>query len=174
MCPCGFLSKNPTATWEFLEDLAEKTMQWETPHDDSMSSRFTNGRLHSVSDVNHLESKIAVLENMLKGLTPQMSQLSQTSTMSCSQCQALDHSLTACPYFAHQLATEQGKQVWPFRNLRMSPSPHITTQGGGITLTFSGIVDQMLWFLILNLGCFLKTTPTPSFIPQTPFRDWIF
>jgi len=29
--------------------------------------------LHSVSDVSHLESKIAVLESMLKGLSPQMS-----------------------------------------------------------------------------------------------------
>ena len=27
MCQGGFLSKNPTAAWEFLEDLAEKTMQ---------------------------------------------------------------------------------------------------------------------------------------------------
>jgi len=26
-CPGGFLSKNPTATWEFLQDLDEKTMQ---------------------------------------------------------------------------------------------------------------------------------------------------
>ena len=29
--------------------------------------------------------------------------------MSCSHCQALDHSLSACPYFAHQLTTEQGQ-----------------------------------------------------------------
>jgi len=32
--------------------------------------------LHSVSDAIHLESKIAVLDNMLKGLSPQMIQLS--------------------------------------------------------------------------------------------------
>jgi len=32
--------------------------------------------LHSVSDVSHLESKIAILEIMLKGLSPYMSQLS--------------------------------------------------------------------------------------------------
>jgi len=64
--------------------------------------------LHFVSDVSHLESKIAIfLENMLRGLSPQMSQLSQTSTVSCSHYQALDHSLSAYPYFAHQLATEQ-------------------------------------------------------------------
>jgi len=62
--------------------------------------------MHSVFDLSHLESKITVLENMLKGLSPQMSQLSQTSTVSCSHYQTLNHSLSACPYFAHQLATE--------------------------------------------------------------------
>jgi len=60
--------------------------------------------LHSIYDVSHLESKIAVLENMLKGLSPL---ISQTSMVSCSHCQVLDNSLSACPYFAHQLATGQ-------------------------------------------------------------------
>jgi len=73
MCPGSFLSKNATAAWEFLEDLAEKTMQSKTTCDDSMSSRILRGRLHAVSDVSYLKSKIADLENMLKGLSPQMS-----------------------------------------------------------------------------------------------------
>jgi len=41
-------------------------MQWETTRDDSLSSRFARSGLH-FSDVSHLESKITVLENMLKG-----------------------------------------------------------------------------------------------------------
>jgi len=82
MCQGGFLSKSATDAWEFLEDLAEKTMQWETARDDSLSSRIVRGGLHSVSDVSHLESKVAALENMLKGLTPQMTQLPQTSSVS--------------------------------------------------------------------------------------------
>jgi len=73
MCQGRFLSKNPTAAWEFLEDLAKKTIQWETACDGSLSSRFARDGLHSFSDVSHLESKIAVLENMLKGLSPQVS-----------------------------------------------------------------------------------------------------
>jgi len=73
MCQSGFLSKNPTFAWEFLKDLAEKTIQWETTRNDSLSSRFARGGFHSVSDVSHLESKIAALKNMLKGLSPQMS-----------------------------------------------------------------------------------------------------
>ena len=104
MCQGGFLSKSTTNAWEFLEDLAEKTMQWETAWDDSLSSRIARGGLHSVSNVSRLEYKVATLENMLKGLTSQMTHLSQTSTASCSYCQALDHSLSACPYFTHQLA----------------------------------------------------------------------
>jgi len=71
-------------------------MQWKTARDDSLGSRIVRGGLHSVYDVSHLESKVAALENMLKGLTPQMT-LSQTSSVSCSHCQALDHSLSACP-----------------------------------------------------------------------------
>ena len=51
-------------------------MQWKTARDDSLSSRIVRGGLHLVSDVSHLESKVAALENMLKGLTPQMTQLS--------------------------------------------------------------------------------------------------
>ena len=65
------------------------------------------GGLYSVSDVSHLESKIAILKNMLKGLSPQITQLSQTSTVSYSHCQALDYYLSVCSYFAHQLATGQ-------------------------------------------------------------------
>jgi len=63
--------------------------------------------MHAVSDVSYLESKIAVLENMLKGLSVQQPQNSQTSLVSCSHCQALDHVLSSCPYFAHQLSTRQ-------------------------------------------------------------------
>jgi len=36
-----------------------------------------------------------------------MPQLSQTSAVSCSHCQALGHSLSTCPYFDHQLAIAQ-------------------------------------------------------------------
>ena len=121
MCQGDFLSKNPTTAWEFLEDLAEKTMQWKTARDDSPSARFARGGLHSVSDVSHLESKIAILENMLKGLSPQMSQLSQTSIVSCSHCQDLDHSLCVCPYFAHQLASEKEQVSMAFQRSKNDP-----------------------------------------------------
>ena len=70
ICQGVFLSKSATAAWKFLEDLAEKTMQCKTACDDSLSYRIARGGLHSVFDISHLESKIAALENMLKGLSP--------------------------------------------------------------------------------------------------------
>ena len=69
-CQDGFFPKSVTAAWEFLEDLAEKTMQWKTARDDSLSSRIIRGGLHSVSDVSQVKFKIAILENMLKELSP--------------------------------------------------------------------------------------------------------
>ena len=59
-------------------------MQWETARDDGLSSRFARGGTHSISDISHLESKIVVLENMLKGLSIQTPQISHTSMMCCS------------------------------------------------------------------------------------------
>ena len=70
ICQGDFLSKSAIAAWEFLEDLAKKTIKWETTRDDSLSSTFVRGGLHSVSNVSHLESKIAVLENILKDYFP--------------------------------------------------------------------------------------------------------
>ena len=96
-------------------------MQWKTARDNSLSSRVSRGGLHSISDVSHLKSKIAVMENMLKGLSPHMSQMSQTSIVSCSHYYALDHSLSACPYFAHQLAIGQEQASMVFQRSKNDP-----------------------------------------------------
>ena len=51
MCQGNFLSKSAIAAWEFLEDLAKKTIRWETTRDESLSSRLVKGSMHVVSDV---------------------------------------------------------------------------------------------------------------------------
>jgi len=56
-------------------------------------------------DASQLESKMVVLENILKGLSIQTSQTSQTSIVSCSHCEDLDRTLSSYPYFSHQLST---------------------------------------------------------------------
>jgi len=55
----------------FLENLAEKTMQWKTTRGDSPSSRIARGGMQAVTGVSHLKSDLVVLENMLKGLLVQ-------------------------------------------------------------------------------------------------------
>jgi len=70
LCQGEFMSKNPTVAWEFLEDLAKKTMQWEITIDDSLSSRIASARdMDSVLDLSHIEFRLIALENWLKGLT---------------------------------------------------------------------------------------------------------
>ena len=103
MCQGGFLSKCPTATWEFLENLAEKTMQWETTRGDSLSSRIASAKegMHSVSDLSHIESRLTALENQLKGLTIQQPQVFQSATITCSHCQSFDHILSSYPFWAY-------------------------------------------------------------------------
>jgi len=54
-----------------------------------VSSRLVRGGMYVVSDVSHLECKIAILDNMLKGLLVQRPPSSQTSLVSYSNCQAL-------------------------------------------------------------------------------------
>ena len=75
-------------------------MQWKTARDDSLSSRLARRKMHDVSNVSHVESKIAVLENILKGLFIQQPSTSQTSMLSCSHYQTFDHTLSLCPFFA--------------------------------------------------------------------------
>jgi len=42
--PSGFLNKSETEEWEFLEELAEKTLQWETARDERLGSRINHQR----------------------------------------------------------------------------------------------------------------------------------
>ena len=53
MCQGGFLCKSPSGAWEFLEDLAEKTMQWEIIRDDNLNSRYSGakGGMHVMYDL---------------------------------------------------------------------------------------------------------------------------
>ena len=60
MCQGRFLSKSPTAASGFLEDLAEKKMQWETTKDDSLNSTIAsaNRGMHVVFDLSLMECSV--------------------------------------------------------------------------------------------------------------------
>jgi len=65
MCQGGFLFKNPTTAWKFIEDLDEKTMQRETVRDVILSSKITSakGGMYVMSYLSHIEFRFATLEN---------------------------------------------------------------------------------------------------------------
>jgi len=90
-CQDGFLSKNPTAAWEFLEDLVERQLKWKTIRGGSLSARIASAKrgMHLVSDLRHIEARFTALENQLKGLTIQQPQVFQSASMMCSHCQSL-------------------------------------------------------------------------------------
>jgi len=44
MCQGGFLNKSETEEWDFLEKLAEKTLQWEITKDESLEARINSYR----------------------------------------------------------------------------------------------------------------------------------
>jgi len=127
MCQGGFLNKSETEAWEFLEELSKKTLQWETTRDESLGSRINHqrGGVHAVADTTYIDTRIAALENMVKGLVmPQQPTNYPTSQMvACSHCQSLDHSLSTCPMFAQQLATgqEQGQVNAAFQRPKFDP-----------------------------------------------------
>jgi len=62
ICQGGFLSKIAIVAYEFLEDLSEKTMKWETTRNDSLSSRIDSakGVMHAASYLNHIEFRFIV------------------------------------------------------------------------------------------------------------------
>ena len=81
---------------------------------------------------------------MLKGLSIQTPMTSQTSMVSYSHCQALNHTLSSCSYFAYHYLLDKSECVWPIKDLKMIHSPLTITHDGEITLTFFEVVDQML------------------------------
>jgi len=78
------------------------------------------GGIHAVSELIHLQSRFATLENMMKGLVLQHSQPSQTPEM-CPQCHALEHTLSTCPYSAHHLASDQEQVNMAYQGPKNDP-----------------------------------------------------
>jgi len=109
MCQGGFLNKSEIEAWDFLEESAEKTFQWETTRDESLGVGINSqrGGIHAVMDTTYIDTRAAALENMLKGFVLSQARVNYPppQRVSCSQCQCTNHSLCACPLIAPQLAT---------------------------------------------------------------------
>ena len=65
----GFLNKSENEVWDFLGDLAKKTLQWETTRNESLGARINSkkGWIHEMVNVIYSDTRFATLENMLMG-----------------------------------------------------------------------------------------------------------
>lgn len=77
--------------------------------------------MHADSDLSYFDSRFTALENMVKGFVGSQPQFPSPSLMSCSQCQSMDHTLSACPHFAHQLASSQEQVNAAYQRPRFDP-----------------------------------------------------
>ena len=70
MCQGGFFEKDENERWDFYENLAEKTIQWEPTNKNSRNSNSISsiGGLHSIKSSIAVESRIANLARRLKAL----------------------------------------------------------------------------------------------------------
>ncbi|WOH15241.1 hypothetical protein DCAR_0934778 [Daucus carota subsp. sativus] len=81
MCQGKFMEKDEDQGWEFFEDLAEKTMMWESTREPKKSIQSSSARgLHSIGNNVATDAKLATLTRRLEALEtskspPQMSML---------------------------------------------------------------------------------------------------
>ena len=93
--------KEPNEAWQFLEDLAEKSLQWKTTRE---SEKSTPSRDRIYQTFLAAKAKIATLTRRLEALELQRSvSVNQVSTSMCNGCNAPDHVLEECPLPMNQL-----------------------------------------------------------------------
>ena len=107
----GFLNKSQIEAQDFLKDLTRKTLQSETTIYESLGARisFQKEGTQVVVDTSYVDTCLIALENILKGIV--LSQLEINiplhQVVSCSQCHAHYHTLSACLFFAQLLGISQ-------------------------------------------------------------------
>ena len=97
MCQGGFLQKNENEGWDLYEDLAKRTIQWESTSENSRNSNSisSKGGLHSIELSIANKVRIANLARRLEALeTKEPSPVNQVipnqfSTLSCTYCEAM-------------------------------------------------------------------------------------
>ena len=103
-----FMRMTNESALQFLEEMADKTMQWEGFREKTSSTTSaTKGGVHQVDTSIVVEAKIAALarkveELEVKTTTPRLEQANQLSQRSCFNCQAPNHVLEECPFMPNQ------------------------------------------------------------------------
>jgi hypothetical protein len=105
-----FLKKSDEDAWKFLEELSEKTMQWETFTEKPTTAPAHKSGMHTIENSIAAEAKIVVLMRRLEALEvkePATSQTQQIQSPTCNHCQASNHILEECPLLSHLFANNQ-------------------------------------------------------------------
>ena len=97
MCQEEFMYKEPNDAWQFLEDLAERNLQWKTTRELERSTP-SRGGMHQVQTFQAAEAKIETLTRKIESLELQRSpSVNQVSALMCKGCNAPNHILEECP-----------------------------------------------------------------------------
>ena len=82
MCQGAFMKKNEDEAWEFLGEVVEKTIQWESTNDQSIDKPISSkGGIHSIEYSITTEAKFNTLVRRLEALEmKEKVQVKQVST----------------------------------------------------------------------------------------------
>jgi hypothetical protein len=104
----NFMGMTDESAWQFLEEIAEKTMQWEGFREKASSTTLaTKGGIHHIDTSIIVEAKIVALarkveELEVKTTTPRPEQVNQLSQPGYFNCQAPNHVREECPFMPNQ------------------------------------------------------------------------
>ena len=112
-----FMRMTDDAAWIFLEEMVEKTIQWEgfneKPPTTNSTTTLRSG-IHSIKNSITTEAKMTTLMRRTevlesKGTPQQFDQVNQTYVPSCFNCQSLTHVMKDCPFLPNPLMNSQGQ-----------------------------------------------------------------
>ena len=100
----NFLQKSDKDAWNFLEELSEKTMQWETFTEKPIINSQQKNGMHTLEKSIAEEAKNALIMRRLEALEVKESstnQVQQNLSPTCNHCQASNHVFEDCPLLAN-------------------------------------------------------------------------
>ena len=138
MCGGEFCNKNVREAWDFLGEVAEKSMQWEAIRTPEVPTPFKGG-IYPIAQVPETDARLSAVIRRIEALElrPTPKPMNSATSQVCLVCCATDHSVENCPsdqaYALYQKPRSdpfaptynQGWKQHP--NLSYSTAPH---QGG--------------------------------------------
>ena len=122
-----FMNMTDEDAWNFLEEMAEKTMQWEGFREKAMSAITTEkGGLHQVETSIAAEAKFVALARRVKELeekrkTVKHEQVNQVSQRCCFNYQGTNHVMEECPFMPNQIGNTLEQMNVVFQRQRNDP-----------------------------------------------------